>query len=169
MKNSMHRGITLIELIVTLAIVLIVTSAIFSFFIPSTKSLNNIEVSNTLQNEGENAIKKISEYSMGASSIKNINSVNFNEEAFKSATEISNITFNLFDIEEHQYTVEVNKLFFKKSGENNKKVISNYVEKLIFEPIKNNEDKTYGIKINLILKLNNTSKEFQNRIYFRNY
>jgi prepilin-type N-terminal cleavage/methylation domain-containing protein len=168
MKTKKHRGITLIELIVTLAIVLIVTSAAFNFFIPSTKALNNVEINNNLQNEGENAINKISEYSMGASSIESINSSVFKEETFISATEINSITFNLFDFEEHEYKIEGNKLTLRKSGEVDGKTICNYVDKLIIEPIKNNEGKTYGIKINLILKLNNTSKNFQNRIYFRN-
>lgn len=168
MKGYKNRGVTLLELIITLAILLVITSAIFSFFISSNKSMNSVEESNIIQNEGEIAINKFSETALNSSTIKTINEKSFNEilETDINITSM-NLTNNYTSIET-KYKVENEKLYYKTSDYTNWELISNYVQSLIVCPIKNSSGKAYGMKMTLTLKYKNGMKTFNNQIYFRN-
>ena len=65
-KLKGRRGITLIELIITLGLIGVVTSLVFSFFFSNKKTLNNVEVKSDLQYEAKEVMNKISKYAMEA-------------------------------------------------------------------------------------------------------
>ena len=168
MKGCKNRGITLLELIITMAILLIVTSAIFSFFLSSNKSMNALEEKNTIQNEGEAAINRLSETTLNGSSIKAINGISFSEITGDNINITTLVINNIYSSVENQYKVENGKLFFKTSDKTSWELLSNYVQSLVITPIKNNVGATKGIKIVLILQYKDALKTFTNQIYFRN-
>jgi len=168
MKGYKNRGVTLLELLITLAILLVITSAIFSFFISSNKSMNTVEESNIIQNEGEIAINKFSETALNSSTIKTINAKNFNEILEADINIFSMNLTNNYTSMVTQYKVENGKLYYKTSDKTNWELISNYVHSLVISPIKDSVGKAYGMKMTLTLKYKNGMKTFNNQIYFRN-
>lgn len=61
-----RKGITLVELIITLGLIGVITGLVFSFFFSNKKTLNNVEIKTDLQYEAKIIMNEISKYAMEA-------------------------------------------------------------------------------------------------------
>lgn len=101
-KNK--KGITLIELIITLGLIGIIIALVFSFFFTNKKTLNKVEVKSDLQYEAKVILESVSKYAMSATKVDYV----------KSGGDLSLITFTLIpDSNNDAKTAE-----FKISGSN---------------------------------------------------
>lgn len=69
MKNRNKKGITLIELLITLAIMTIILASIYSFFLNNYITIGRTESAVDLQSNGQRVMEKISENAIAASDI----------------------------------------------------------------------------------------------------
>lgn len=68
-KYKSKKGITLIELVITLGLMGFITALVFSFFISNQKTLDRVDIKSDLQYEAKEVMNKISKYAMEATSV----------------------------------------------------------------------------------------------------
>lgn len=64
------KGITLIELIITLGLLGVITALVFSFFFTNKNTLNKVEIKSDLQYEAKEVMNKIARYAMEATKVE---------------------------------------------------------------------------------------------------
>ncbi len=69
-KYNSRKGITLIELIITLGLIGVITGLVFSFFFSNKRTLSNVEIKSDLQYEAKEVLNKISKYAMEATGVE---------------------------------------------------------------------------------------------------
>lgn len=103
MRNK-KKGITLIELIITLSLTAIILGVIYTFFITNTKSLSKIELNSELQTEAQNIQKEFLNYFTQSEGIEEINNNKITESnkleygsilGSEDKLEINNIKFKI--------------------------------------------------------------------------
>ncbi|OPJ56339.1 PilW family protein [Alkalithermobacter paradoxus] len=154
------RGFTIIELLISLGIVSIVFSIIFSFF---TMNFNMFKKSNDIidiQNEGQIAMAKIVNIAMVSSGISNIYDYNnINQDDTKDKISLGKIIFKEGDI------------FQVKEGnlKHNGNIIANHIKNIKVSPI---DDISFlqsnGLIIEIILELNKETIKIENQVMYRN-
>jgi type II secretory pathway component PulJ len=87
------RGVTVLELIISMGILAILTTVIFSVFLSNHKNLSRTEVKSELQQEAQQALEKISKSGMQAERIYSIsNTENLIDKNTANAS-INNLSF----------------------------------------------------------------------------
>ena len=185
-----NKGFSLVELLVVLGIAAIVISAIGTFLIMNLKSFHLSSDESQLQSQGQKAMnqlmsslieaKKITAiegFKPSADGSKSENTVDLltigNNYITKIVIENANTTNNSYVFEHHLHNTdeENNKLIWGEgSSTNANSIAATFIETLKIEPLPQNS--TYqsakGLKIQLILKENETMLQLENQVYFRN-
>jgi len=118
------KGITLIEIIITLALMGIIITPIFSFFLMNYKTFNTETNNIDLSFEIEEVANTISNNSITYKNIHNVIGNKFNDEI-----EISKVEFLKLNNNKDIYEIKENKLFL------NDKEIGKFIEKISLIPI----------------------------------
>ncbi|WP_461206962.1 prepilin-type N-terminal cleavage/methylation domain-containing protein [Clostridium sp. DL1XJH146] len=157
------QGLTLIELIITLAILTIILGVISNFFVTNYKQLNFAENKADLQGMAQKSIVDISNTGRESSGIKVLvgsdGSSKINETTNQS---ISIITFTNNGIDK-TYTLSNGSLTNPKGT-----VIAENVEYLKIEPISGEFINCKGINIEIKLKKDDDEVVLNTGVYFRN-
>ena len=158
-KNKKRDGVTLIELIITLAIMSIVTGLIFFFYFTNQKKISEIEIKSDLQYEAKTVLDNISKIAMESTGAI------FNDSAMElcfNGVDDGDVVFKL-NKDEH-------KISFKK-GETDI-VLSNHFKNIEIDgqmdetgDVKIIKDK---IKLKLILENKGVTYEVEENYVFRN-
>ncbi|MEJ8553640.1 PilW family protein [Tepidibacter sp. Z1-5] len=165
MKN---RGITLIELIISLGFISVLLMIIFNIFMFSTKvynsSYSNIEIqeqAQMIQNFIENNLYS----SSGIDRVIDKNGKKIDLNKFDEA-DIKEVRFNVDgQIYSIYYIYSKKKVFFKKNIKYNGYEVGDYVENINIK----NVDNGSGAKISLKLQKDKEAINTSFLIYFRNY
>lgn len=166
MFRTKKKGVTLLELILVLAISSIVLGIVFTFFLSNSRAINETQIHNDLQREGQTIVSKITESMMSAKKIESItDSNNLDASGLKSC----NISFVNFTLLNGSKTYQVN----GSKLEEDATVIATDVEAITLSTIDDaNFDSCKGIKItiNLVKKYINKNITYQitSDIIFRN-
>lgn len=100
MINRTKKGLTLIEVCVVFAILIIVIGIIYPFFISNTKALSETETRSDLQREGQYAIKYFTDKAMEAQKIVTLKDSSGNDILLQSSnTPVREIEFTAPDID----------------------------------------------------------------------
>lgn len=162
-RFKVKKGVTLLELIITLGLLGMITALVFFFFGSNQKTLRIIGVKSNLQYEAKVVMDSISKYAMEAASAK--------AEPYTGETE--NISFNLLS---HEGDKILDGAVFSKEGSNltvtltnelgesNSRVLSEYVES-IKAVVNQVED---SISIDLTLTNKGVSYSVKENYLFRN-
>ncbi|MEL7598423.1 MAG: prepilin-type N-terminal cleavage/methylation domain-containing protein, partial [Clostridiaceae bacterium] len=158
------RGLTLIELLITLGIISVVFTTIFSLFITNYKSLNKSQLEVELQSEAQKSMEKITNKVLQANKISELKDISNNSKIKDSAeVVISSISF---DDKAYGFSLNNDKLI----DENNNEIARN-VKEIKIKPVPENskfEDAT-GIKFNVKFEKGGATKEIETEVSFRNY
>ena len=185
-----RKGFTLIELIISLAILGIILVPISNFFLTNYKELNNVNRQLNLQFEGERAVKKftdvaieskgIVEVKSGQTDLSNIiNADNVTRIVLKSIDENGDDVYKIFELENGQIwygtgeedntidkdgTLEQNEVYGSVIAQNVNSI------SLIGENLMQNEglEDAYVILIKIYLQDDDVSYSVQSKVYFRN-
>lgn len=173
MFRRKEKGFTLVEVLITLAILGIILPIIFTFFLTNYKTLNKSEIEVEVQTQAEKAIEKITNIAIESSNV--IISTEGTDEKIDNSVEYLKLSKNL--VMEHIFTVEDNKLMLKTidNGVDKGKIeIANFVEYVICKEItiiSAGVTKVIGIEIEIAFERGikeNEDKIIKNKIYFRN-
>lgn len=158
------RGLTLIELLITLGIISVVFTTIFSLFITNYKSLNKSQLEVELQSEAQKFVEKITNKVLQANKISELKDTSNNSKIKDSAEVlISSISF---DDKVYGFSLNNDKLIDKNNNE-----IARNVKEIKIKPVPENsnfEDAT-GIKFNVKFEKGGVTKEIETEVSFRNY
>lgn len=162
------KGITLIELIISIGLIGVLLMIIFSVFIFSTKVYNishsNVEIQEQAQMI-QNFIENNLYLSSGIESIIDKNGKKLNANEFDEV-DIKEIRFDLDgQICSIYHIYNKNKVLFRKNLDYNGYEFGDYIENI---SIKNIDDGS-GAKISLKLQKNNQVINTSFLVYFRNY
>lgn len=162
MRNLTKKGLTLIEIMVTLTIMAIFVAVVSPFLFSNYKALKYSDVRMELQREGDKIIEELTNKALQAESIEYIrdykgNKINLNTN--KNAN-ISIIKFK--GINRKRLKCE----FKIKDSSNNESSIK-YI-KINSLPLEVNFNKTKGIYVKIGLEKRRIEKELRTKVYFRN-
>lgn len=158
------RGLTLIELLITLGIISVVFTTIFSLFITNYKSLNKSQLEVELQSEAQKSVEKITNKVLQVNKISELKNISNNSKVKDSAEVI--ISSISFDDKAYGFSLNNDKLI----DENNNEIARN-VKEIKIKPVPENskfEDAT-GIKFNVKFEKGGVTKEIETEVSFRNY
>lgn len=167
------KGVTLLEMLIVLALVVVVLGTVFPFFSTNTKSLNETEIKSQLQQEGQDILNSITQKSMEGQKISEINKVDGTSVLDITSCDISKITLLLLDGSESiTYTLNSsNKTFTDLTSSN---VLSTNVKSINVSSIDGKLlGECEGIKIVMNLSKKYSGKEItysiSTNIRFRNH
>lgn len=175
-----NRGLTLIELLVTLAITGIILCIIVSFFITNVRTFDRASSEVDLQSEGQYALEYITLIAAQSRGIKSIENVDgdVRTDTWGAVEETGLIIFDFEYIDESTKNV-VNRdevFIFDKDNNtilNGPKIVGRYIDEIKVEPVTTNKKLSKQRGIILTLKLSQSkgslSKIIKSQIYFRNY
>ncbi|MBU3127721.1 MULTISPECIES: type II secretion system protein [Clostridium] len=152
------KGITLIELVISIAILSIALTVIYSFFSTDYKAINKAQVELELQSEAEKAIEKISDIAIQSSKMEKnkTNNIKFIKE---------NIEYEF--ILSGENNAKKNKKLYLQVDNTDKIEIAKYIEDIIYNKTEQ-RDKIIGVEIEIKLEKNDIKKNIKTKVYFRN-
>lgn len=171
------KGFTIIELIISLGILAIVLSLVFTFFMSNQRSMSKIEVKSSLQQEAQIVLDYISKSGMQAGKITSINGISDSNLINQNTSNapIDSIVFEAYDGNNYSFTLNntTHELHYSGSGVSDK-VIGRYVKGITVSII-NGTSSTYynncsAVKVKVAFNKNNDSSDYEVAInvYFRN-
>lgn len=174
-KDLRERGMTLIELILSIALMGIVLVLITTIFSTAFSIYEDIYSYTEIQQQGHLIMDFISEQAIHSKQISYIRSDN---ELFDSGVEVSEFGLkdsNLSEKENHIFSIqrdvkaEGNSLRYGRQSPVTIEV-GNYIDKIYLKtlPEKTEIDDARGFKITLIMKKRGKTFEIFKKIYFRN-
>ncbi|MFD3156361.1 prepilin-type N-terminal cleavage/methylation domain-containing protein [Haloimpatiens sp. FM7330] len=168
MLKNKHKGFTLIEVIIALAIFIIIITMLYSFFLSNYKVFRSTETNVELRNEGEKAVEQLSKEAMQSSKIIELEDVNGNDILEnKNEVMIKCIKFKNSD-NSCKFLIEGNVLYSIK--ENKKKQISKYIKNVNVKSIGSEVFKeAAGINIIINLQMHKEQESISTRVEFRNH
>lgn len=177
------KGFTLIELLLTLSIVILVISGIYTFLISSTNANNSVSNEIEIQTQGEKAINfmvdnLIDSYGIAMvndkldeAGLKSINGIQVLDKfavSRKENVDTDTPYFSIFQLKDGQLYYLKNNLLvndIQSSGT----VISNSINSITLNPLPlGSYADAKGVKIVIELKYKDKTKTFSNTVYFRN-
>ncbi len=156
------KGITLIELIITLGLLGVITALVFSFFFTNKNTLNKVEIKSDLQYEAKEVMNKISKYAMEASKVE----IGEDKVTFLGADVNDKVVFK---VTECSKTEEGNKVTFTGQaltmsiGEATEKEICTRLKFITFSG-----DEEKNIEVKLMLEEKNVTYSISDNFVFRN-
>ncbi|NOH15267.1 type II secretion system protein [Clostridium cochlearium] len=147
MKSTKKKAVTLIEVIITMAIMVIVIGIIFPFFNSNFKTLNETEIRGDLQREGNKVMEYFTKSAMEANNVKETKDT---------------IVFSTDDNEEYLFQLKHGNIIYSDSTKKNIKIAENIHNIEVTAPYPN----SINIKIEFIKSKVNYVTE--SNIYFRN-
>lgn len=172
MKKIKRKGITLLELVITMGLVIIILGVMTVVFASNSKIMNRIDVNSELQLQGELIQRHLM---MILPESKGIIEVIYKTE---DSQEIKSFIAD-DEMFWHQYLIDNEKLSYQKIDKSTKKVVnetdlSTYVQSLMIEPENKAQvlsSKKIVIKINLIKVEGGKVGEYQidQSVVFRNF
>lgn len=180
------RGFTLIEVLITVAILGIVMIALSNFFFTNYNTLNKVSKQIDLQSEGEKGMKKIVNTSIESKGIlevkrgaeylesKNI-AENIDTIVFKTIDSSGNDIYDIFEVEDnklwHGASTDSSKIIDKDgtltSGEITGEIASQNIVSVSVEANKALKEARETI-IRIVLSEGNVSTTLESQVYFRN-
>jgi len=145
------KGFTLIEVLITLAILGIILSAIYTFFFTNYKIINKAQIEIELQSEVEKIIDKISNVAIQCSSM-NLYILN-DDGTIDSESEY----IEFIGKETNQFILDSNKKLFLDGVE-----VGQFIEYIACTKITN------GVELEIKLRNKDVEKSISTTIYFRN-
>lgn len=176
--NRRYKGFTLIELVISLGILAVILSLIFTFFMSNQKSMNKTEVKSSLQEEAQIILDYFNKSGMQAQKISVISGSEDLLSKNTSNVSVQNITFALDDGTEYAFNLNTstNELYYSRQAITNKK-IGSYVKDIKASILNGNSSTFYNncsaIKLVITLSkkgVNNEAFDYEvtTNIYFRN-
>lgn len=174
--NTKKKGVTLIELLVTIAIISIVFSVISSFFFTNYKTLNSVNKDLELQSQGERAISFMVDNIIEGYGVESVERL-LNTIALDSITEteITKLSVKKQDSAENKYTsvfeLDNGILNYTKGTDGSVKVeVCNSVKSIIITPLPSGKSFSSGngLRIKITMKSDEQEKVFVNEVYLRN-
>lgn len=153
------KGFTLVEVLITLSIVGVILSAIFTFFLTNYKVINKAQIEVELQAEGEKIIEKISNIAIQCSEMKLITSDNDDK--------IDTLNDSIEFIVKEPGTLIVKATHRFQLGNNNKLLLDGVEFGQFIEHIKCTKV-TNGVELEIKLSKDHIEKFIITTIYFRN-
>lgn len=163
-KCRRKKGITLIELIITLGLIGVITALVFSFFFSNKRTLDKVEVKADLQYEAKEVMNKISKYAMEATEAK-----------YQQAD--STVRFSTVDGDDIVFTVKDGESNLNEQGRviiTGKEILfgnGSVDDKILSENLKNITvygDKKKNITVELVLEKKDISYSVKDSFLFRN-
>jgi type II secretory pathway component PulJ len=172
------RGVTVLELIISMGILAILTTVIFSVFLSNHKSLSRTEVKSELQQEAQQVLEKISKSGMQAEKIYSIsNTENLIDKNTANAS-ISNLSFVTDSGERFTFSFNslTKELKYTDSAIVNKLLgsnVSDFRASIINSTASTNYSNCTGLKLTLVLSKRASGSEIidyevTTNVYFRN-
>lgn len=179
------KGVTLIELCVILAIILIVIAVIYPFFISNMKTLYETETRSDLQKEGQYAIKCFTDKIMEAQKItelkaldgKVVLSESDNTKLDDSSAYLGEIEFIAPSIDSttnsaisYCFMLKDNNLYYKQKPSNNNIKVADNIQSIEIQTIDGkNFSECKGLNVKFTLRKNQVkSYTIESQVYFRN-
>ena len=172
MKKIKRKGITLIELVITMGLVVIILGVVTVVFTSNSKIMNKVDVKSELQLQGELIQRQLM---MILPESKGIIEINYKSE---DSPEIKSFIAD-DEMFWHQYLIENEKLSYQKIDKSTNNVVnetdlSTYVKSLIIEPENKAQvlsSKKIVLKINLVKVEGGKVGEYQidQSVVFRNF
>lgn len=177
-KATNNRGVTLIELIVTIGISSIVLSLVLGVFFTGTKLYKYVNDSIEIQQQGHFIMDFIVARAMPSSDINNVlDSNNISHYSKNDKIEVKEIEFNdaiLEKQEKHIFSIQQDDKVEGKSirygkSKTAKVELGNYINKMQVSPLPKESTYEYarGLEFNIELKKGDASIEVIKEIYFR--
>lgn len=179
------RGFTLIEVLITVAILGIVMIPLSNFFFTNYNTLNKVSKQIDLQSEGEKGIKKIVNSAIESKGIVEVRgggkelgeentAENIDRIVFKTVDDSGNDIYKVFEVADNKLwhgTGDKNKIIDKdeslSSNEVSGMVIAENIQFVNVGAIESfiNAD---GIKLTIVLSKDNVTSSVESEVYFRN-
>ncbi|MBZ9624852.1 type II secretion system GspH family protein [Clostridium sp. FP2] len=153
------RGFTLIEVLITLAILGIILSAIATFFFTNYKTINKAQIEIEIQSEGDKVIEKISNTAIQCSEMKLTTSDNDDKiDSINDSIEFIDKEPNTLIVKEtHTFTLDSSKKLLLNGVE-----CGQFIEYIACTKIAN------GVQLEIKLRKDDVEKSISTTIYFRN-
>lgn len=179
------KGVTLIELCVILAIILIVIAVIYPFFISNMKTLYETETRSDLQKEGQYAIKCFTDKAMEAQKIvelkdldeKVVLSESDTIKLDESSTYLGEIEFTTPSMDgttnsviSYCFALKDNSLHYKQKPSNNDIKVADNIQSIEIQTIDGKSfSECKGLNVKFTLRKNRVkSYTIESQVYFRN-
>ncbi|MTI48210.1 PilW family protein [Sporosalibacterium faouarense] len=173
------QGITLIELLVTLAIVGIVLTMVTSFFIANLNNFNRAEDELDLQYEAQATMNYITEIAIQSRSIVSLeDSEGVNQLSYdgNDKIELGEIAFDFEYIDDETDNESIRDESFRLDLDNrvlihDGKEVGRYINNVKVNPIPSGTEfsKARGLNIVIEMSEDNNTKRIESQVYFRNY
>lgn len=169
MKKIRKKGFTILESIITIAILLIVLGVILPFFNSNFKVLNETEIKSDLQREGASTMEYFTRSAMEAKSIKElIGDEDEDKLSYIGESDVQKLIFITDTNDEYSFEVNGTELYYSKNS-SEKKLITHNLKHIKLSTIDGNSfSEAKGILIKLILEKKHVSLNLESKVYFRN-
>lgn len=153
------KGFTLVEVLITLAILGIILTVIFTFFLTNYKTLNKAQIEIELQSEGDKVINKISNVAIQCSAM---NLYILNDDGTITLNDVGTIDseseyIEFIGKESNKFTLDSSKKLFLDGVE-----LGQFIEYIACTKITN------GVELEIKLRNKDIEKFISTTIYFRN-
>lgn len=155
-----NKGLTLIEVLITMALISIVFTIIFSFFYMHLKSYNIQQTTVNLSLDSDQVIMHLSTHLKFCKEIQLIDGIEVNNNRLH----INTISFIDCNNKVNRYRIEDGKLYF------NQVVVSNYIKEIIIKliPKDTSIQLAKGVHLNILFNDKNIRRNEIIEISFRN-
>lgn len=169
MKKIRKKGFTILESIITIAILLIVLGIILPFFNSNFKVLNETEIKSDLQRDGSNTMEYFTRSAMEAKGIKEL--IGYGDEdklSYTGEINVKKLAFITDTNDEYNFELNGTELYYSKNS-SEKKLITRNVKYIKLTTIDGNSfSKSKGVLIKLLLEKKHVSLNLESKVYFRN-